>query len=88
MAFNQTHCYPDSSYYSKLESTSYYAANIGVGNIPYWDLSLLGGDIRLIILSPNEDPTNPMRCSLKQVSLRDTCRYVALSYCWGDNYNT
>ncbi|KAK6215435.1 heterokaryon incompatibility protein [Colletotrichum tabaci] len=84
MDFNQTQSYPYGSYYSIPEATSYHAAtNIG-GTIPYWDLSLQRGDIRLIVLEPDDDPRKPIECTLMQVSLGDTGRYVALSYRWGD----
>ncbi|KAK2603546.1 hypothetical protein QQS21_004315, partial [Conoideocrella luteorostrata] len=47
---------------------------------------LPGGDhIRILTLSPSQDPTDPILVSLSVASLADEQSYEALSYCWGDS---
>ncbi|KAF3802183.1 hypothetical protein GCG54_00012429 [Colletotrichum gloeosporioides] len=85
--------YDNVAYYSSDRRTWYRYDTFGgagyskaneVPNYPYWNLGVARAEIRLIVLTPHEDPSSPVECHLEQVSLGVAEKYVALSYCWGD----
>ncbi|KAI8273413.1 hypothetical protein K4K60_010912 [Colletotrichum sp. SAR11_57] len=67
--------YSNAVYYSSDRRTWYrynisgaagYAKANEVPNYPYWNLSVARAEIRLIILTPHEDPSSPVECHLEQ----------------------
>jgi len=63
-----------------------------MSSYPYASLALEGDNIRLLRLLPNEDEAAPLQCELRNYSLQKSSRrthlYEALSYVWGDPYQT
>ena len=49
---------------------------------PYRNLNDLDGEIRLLVLQPNADPSTKIQCKLSHCSRRNRRAYAALSYCW------
>ncbi|KAN0096027.1 HET domain containing protein [Hyaloscypha variabilis] len=49
----------------------------------YDPLNRAAREIRLLGLLPAENPADPIRCTLQNVSLSTNPFYIALSYCWG-----
>ncbi|KAH0423119.1 heterokaryon incompatibility protein [Colletotrichum camelliae] len=77
--------YDNKRWYRYETGTPGYATSKEEPNYPYRKLSVARGEIRLIVLTPDEDPYNPIQCHLEQVSLEAAAsKYFALSYCWRD----
>ncbi|KAF4819822.1 Heterokaryon incompatibility protein 6, OR allele [Colletotrichum tropicale] len=80
--------YGDRCWYSSDNERWYRYSTTGmphreVPDYPYRDLSVAKTEIRIIVLTPDENPYHPIQCHLEQVPLGAATEYVALSYCWG-----
>ncbi|KAF4922763.1 Heterokaryon incompatibility protein 6, OR allele [Colletotrichum viniferum] len=84
MEFDHGQPYPNWTYYHDSGGAQYGSASSGGSKLPYWQLSLQRGEIRLLVMNPAEDPMSPIQCSLDQFPLDRTGKYVALSYRWGE----
>ncbi|KAF5512574.1 Heterokaryon incompatibility protein 6, OR allele [Colletotrichum aenigma] len=84
MEFDHGQPYPNWTYYHDSGGAQYGSASSGGSKLPYWQLSLRKGDIRLLVMNPAEDPMSPIQCSLEQFPQHRTGKYVALSYRWGE----
>ena len=54
------------------------------GNPVYRPLRVSQSEIRILVIRPSADDPAPLQCALEYASLGSNPRYVALSYCWGD----
>ena len=50
-----------------------------------YDRRLLGAEIRLLIISPSPDASQPLECRLQHADLDAVPSYEALSYVWGNS---
>ncbi len=53
------------------------------GDYPYRQLDCNSAEIRLVVVEPATDASQPLHCQLKHASLRRLPQYKALSYTWG-----
>lgn len=47
------------------------------GSLKEWN------NIRVLDIDPNEDLEAPIHCRLRLTSLKNPCKYLAISYAWG-----
>lgn len=84
MASNYRPPHPTWSQNQQSTAASYRAAASRDRDIAYRTLSLEKVEIRLLVITPDENPRSPIYCRLQQIPLADAeDDYVALSYCWG-----
>lgn len=68
------------------QSTSPAPRRLSHTSVRYFPLNQERKEIRLLRILPQA--TSIIKCELFHTSLSDPCRYIALSYAWGDKYDT
>src|SRR5436190_20454007 len=54
---------------------------------PYRPVNSAAGEIRLLILQPASNASDPVVCTLEHATLGSNRKYEALSYAWGTKKN-